>query len=394
MPDRIGIVVQRYGLEINGGAEYHARLIAEKLCKFVAVEIFTTAAIDYVTWANHWEIGRDMVNGIVVNRFPVERPRDPRMFGEWQSRVFQEEHSRADEIRWLEEEGPLVPSLIRELERRDCEFDYYVFFSYRYYHSYMGIRRFPRKSILVPTAEHDQVIYLRLFRSFFRLPAAIVYNSPEERALICRLADNSGVPGDVVGVGSNIPARVHPDVTRRKYGIGGKYAIYIGRLDENKGVPELLRFFPRFLKETGCDLDLVLVGKSVIPVPAHPNIRHVGFLFDQEKFDLLAGAEFLIIPSQYESLCMVVLEAWALGKPVVANGRTDVLRGQCQRSHAGLWYTDYEEFKEAVSLLAADGKLREKLGRNGRAFFYAHYDWDVIEKKYLAIFNVLDSSLR
>lgn len=394
MPDRIGIVVQRYGLEINGGAEYHARLIAEKLSKFVTVEVFTTAAIDYVTWANHWENGRDTVNGIAVNRFPVERPRDPRTFGEWQNRVFHEEHSREDEIRWLEEEGPLAPTLIRELERRDHEFDYYVFFSYRYYHSYMGIRRFSRKSLLVPTAEHDQVIYLRLFRSIFRMPAAIVYNSPEERELIGRLADNSDVPGDVVGVGSDVPDSVCPDVTRGKYGITGKYAIYIGRLDENKGVPELLRFFPRFLKETGRDLDLVLVGKSVIPVPAHPNIRHVGFLYDQEKFDLLAGAEFLIIPSQYESLCMVVLEAWALGKPVVANGRTDVLRGQCQRSQAGLWYTDYEEFREAVSLLAADGPLREKLGRNGRVFFHAHYDWDVIEKKYLAIFHALHSSPR
>ena len=139
--------------------------------------------------------------------FRVEHPRDPRTFGEWQNRVFHEEHSRGDEIRWLEEEGPLAPALIRELERRDREFDYFVFFSYRYYHSYMGIQRFPRKSILVPTAEHDQVIYLRLFRSFFRLPAAIVYNSPEERELIGRLADNSDVPGDVVGVGSDIPAR-------------------------------------------------------------------------------------------------------------------------------------------------------------------------------------------
>ena len=113
----------------------------------------------------------------------------------------------------------------------------------------------------------------------------------------------------------------------------------------------------------------MLVGKSVIPVPAHPNIRHVGFLYDQEKFDLLAGAEFLIIPSQYESLCMVVLEAWAMGKPVAANGRTDVLRGQCQRSHAGLWYTDYEDFKEAVSLLAADGPLRKNWVETAELFF-------------------------
>ena len=391
MPGKIGIVIQRYGLEINGGAEYHARLIAEKLLKYVAVEVFTTTALDYVTWGHYLENRREIINGVMVNRFRVERQRDPHRFAEWQNRVFHEEHSSADELSWLDEEGPLCPSLIRELEIREREFDYFVFFSYRYYHSYWGIRTFPRKSILVPTAEHDEVIGLRLFKDFFRLPSAIIYNSLEERELIHRISGNSGVLGDVVGVGSDIPSRFHSAETEKKFAIRGQYAIYIGRLDENKGVPELLRFYSRFLKETGSVLDLVLVGKSVIPVPAHPNIRHVGFLADQEKFDLLAGAEFLLIPSQYESLCMVVLEAWALGKPVVANGRTAVLKGQCQRSHAGLWYTNYEEFKEAVSLLTEDGKLREKLGRNGRAFFHTHYDWGVIENKYLDLIRALDS---
>ena len=392
MPGKIGIVVQRYGLEINGGAEYHARLIAEKLSKYVAVEVFTTTALDYVTWEHQLENRREMINGVMVNRFRVERPRDPRRFGEWQNRVFHEEHSSADERSWLDEEGPLCPSLIRELEIRECEFDYFVFFSYRYYHSYWGIRMFPWKSILVPTAEHDEVIDLRLFKDFFRLPSAIIYNSLEERELIHRVSGNSGVLGDIVGVGSDIPFRLRSGETENKFAIRGKYAIYIGRLDENKGVPELLRFYSRFLKETGCALDLVLVGKSVIPVPAHPNIRHVGFLADQEKFDLLAGAEFLLIPSQYESLCMVVLEAWALGKPVVANGRTAVLRGQCQRSHAGLWYNNFEEFKETVSLMAGDSLLRRKMGMNGKAFFNTHYRWEVIEKKYLALIRTLDSA--
>lgn len=391
MPGKIGIVVQRYGLEINGGAEYHARLIAEKLSKYVAVEVFTTTALDYVTWEHQLENQRDMINGVRVNRFRVERQRDPQRFGEWQNRVFHEEHSLADERSWLDEEGPLCPSLIRELGIRESEFDYFFFFSYRYYHSYWGIRLFPRKSILVPTAEHDEVIDLRLFKDFFRLPSAIIYNSLEERELIHRVSGNSGVLGDIIGVGSDIPSRFHSAETKKKFVVREKYAIYVGRLDENKGVPELLRFYSRFLKETGCDLDLVLVGKSVIPVPAHPNIRHVGFLNDQEKFDLLAGAEFLLIPSQYESLCMVVLEAWALGKPVVANGRTAVLKGQCQRSHAGLWYTNFEEFKETVSMIASDSRLRQEMGMNGKAFFNAHYRWEVIEKKYLAILHALDS---
>ena len=60
MPRKIAMVVQRYGLEINGGAEYHARLIAERLGKYFTVEVFTTTAHDYVTWAHHYEKQREI----------------------------------------------------------------------------------------------------------------------------------------------------------------------------------------------------------------------------------------------------------------------------------------------------------------------------------------------
>src|SRR5512138_1668239 len=196
MTRKIAVVVQRYGLEINGGAEYHARLIAERLGRHFQVEVFTTTASDYVTWAHHYPEGTEAVNGIPVHRFRVSRPRDPERFGLLQKRILEQEHALADEERWLEEEGPLVPGLLLELERRREEFAYFVFFSYRYYHSFHGVIRFGPRAILVPTAEHDQVIYLRLFRDLFARAAALVFNSPEERELIERVAGNRALPGD------------------------------------------------------------------------------------------------------------------------------------------------------------------------------------------------------
>ena len=151
----------------------------------------------------------------------------------------------------------------------------------------------------------------------------------------------------------------------------------------------MLDFYLRLLKEHNIDLDLVLMGKSLIEIPHHPNIKYLGFMKDEDKFDALKGAEFLIIPSQFESLSMVALEAWAVGKPVVANGRTEVLQGQCRRSNAGLWYTDYEEFKEIILLLFINNDLKEKMGRNGKTFFDKNYSWPVIENKYLEIIKKL-----
>jgi glycosyltransferase involved in cell wall biosynthesis len=390
MPRKIAIVVQRYGLEINGGAEYHARLIAEKLSKYFSIEVFTTTAYDYVTWDHYYEQQRETLNGILVNRFRVKKPRNPQIFGKVQNIVFYEEHSFADELLWLEEEGPLVPGLILDLKKRENEFVYFIFFSYRYYHSYHGVKLLAHKAILVPTAEHDQVIYLNLFKDFFGLPAAIIYNSWEEKELINRVADNSAVYGAVVGIGSEIPTQFDPESVCRELKITGKYAVYIGRLDENKGVPELLRFYLQLLAEEKIELNLLLIGQALIAIPENPHILHVGFMNNKEKFDLLKGAEFLIIPSQFESLSMVTLEAWAVGKPVLANGRTEVLRGQCQRSNAGLWYTNYGEFKEAFLLLQENGDLRDKLGENGLKYFFEHYAWDKIEDKYLKIISHLD----
>jgi hypothetical protein len=69
-------VVQRYGLEIAGGAEYHCRLIAELLRDHAEVEVFTTCALDYVEWKNHYAEGPAVLNGVRVHRFKVEQQRE------------------------------------------------------------------------------------------------------------------------------------------------------------------------------------------------------------------------------------------------------------------------------------------------------------------------------
>jgi glycosyltransferase involved in cell wall biosynthesis len=133
----------------------------------------------------------------------------------------------------------------------------------------------------------------------------------------------------------------------------------------------------------------VLIGKSILPIPDDPRIHHLGFVSDQDKFDAMAAAEVLVMPSYYESLSMVALEAWALGRPVLANGRCDVLKGQCLRSNAGLFYESYAEFAETLYAISAGPGLRDALGRNGRAYFKRHYAWPVIERKYLETFDRL-----
>ena len=200
---------------------------------------------------------------------------------------------------------------------------------------------------------------------------------------------NHEVPSVVVGVGSDVPQNPQPARFRQKHNIRGPFAVYVGRIDQNKGCKELFEFIQGYLRDTAGKLTLVLIGNSLLPIPDHPRIRHLGFLDDTDKFDAMAAAELLIMPSYYESLSMVALEAWALGKPVLVNGKCDVLKGQCVRSNAGLYYENYFEFAETLRAIEQNRWLSATLGRNGRQFFRDHYDWTVIERKYLDMFKRL-----
>jgi glycosyltransferase involved in cell wall biosynthesis len=222
-----------------------------------------------------------------------------------------------------------------------------------------------------------------MFQPVFRGVRALMYNSHEERAMIESVSGNQDVPGVVVGIGSDVPQNPQPARFRQKYNVLGPFAIYVGRIDQNKGCTQLFEFFQGYVRDAPGRLSLVLIGNSLLPIPENPRIRHLGFLDDADKFDAMAAADLLIMPSYFESLSMVALEAWALGRPVLANGRCDVLKGQCLRSNAGLYYESYGEFLETLRAIEQNRWLSGTLGRNGRQFFRDNYDWLVIERKYL-----------
>ena len=388
---KIAVVVQRYGADINGGAELHARYLAERLARYADVRVLTTCARDYLTWRNEFTPGVDRVNGIAVERFRVSRERNEAEFGLRSDHVFSRRHSLQDELDWLASEGPTSPDLLARLARSRNEFDFVLLFCARYFHAYHGARVVAERAVLVPTVERDPALGLAMFVPIFRGVRAIMYNSPEERALIRAATSNDRVPGVVVGIGSDIPAAVDPARARAKFALAGPYIVYVGRIDANKGCAELFDFFTRDVANRPDAPTLVLIGRAVLEIPKHPSIKHIGFVEDSDKFDVVAGATALIMPSYYESLSMVALEAWALARPVIANAHCDVLLGQCLRSNAGLYYANADEFGAVLDRVLSDDALVERLGRNGRQFYEQHYSWPVIERKYLDMFAFLSS---
>src|SRR5262249_2554063 len=118
----------------------------------------------------------------------------------------------------------------------------------------------------------------------------------------------------------------------------------------------------------------------------HPRIRAVGFITEEEKVAALRQCRLLVMPSPYESLSVITLEAWKLGVPVLANAKCRVLAGQCRRSNGGLFYEGYAECAEALDLPLKDPGMGRVLGRQGREYVEAEYSWDQVEARLESLF--------
>jgi glycosyltransferase involved in cell wall biosynthesis len=386
---KLAVVVQRYGADIGGGSELHARYIAELLSEDADVRVLTTCARDYITWRNDYPPGEDRVNGIPVERFPVARERDARDFARRSALVFEARHSVHDEWAWLDAQGPVCPTLIERIERPSHAFDFVIAFSVRYYTALRAAWTVGERAIVVPTMERDPAMGLTIVRRALRRAGAIMYNSPEERRLLQAVAGLESTPSVTVGVGSRVPDDVQPGTARAAFGLTRPYVVYVGRIDANKGCDQLFDYFLRYCHNSGNHLDLVLIGSAVMPVPDHPRVRHLGYVSDAQKFGVLAGAVALVMPSPFESLSMVALEAWGVGRPVLASARCDVLVGQCLRSGGGLYYQNGREFEAMLDTLLADPALADAMGARGRAYYRAEYSWPVIRRKYLDVLAAL-----
>lgn len=389
---KIAFVVQRYGLEVNGGAELLCRQVAEHLSEYFDIEIITTCAIDYITWNNEYSPGKEILNGLTIWRFPVDNPRDMLKFNTYSERIFGDSGRRKDdEISWMELQGPYSKKLFDFIKMNRNSYDYFIFFTYLYCTTFFGLPPVKDKAILVPTAHDEPPIYLKIFDAIFNLPKAISYNTEEEKRFVNKRFNNHHILNDVIGVGFEVPGVIYPNKFRDKYKINDNFITYIGRIDESKGCGELFDYFMRYKEERRSDLKLVLLGKSAMKIPEDYDIIPLGFISDEDKFDGIAASDLLIMPSKYESFSMVLMEAWGCKKAVLVNGNCDVLKGHCLRSNGGLWYENYEEFKECLDLLILDDRLRAKMGENGKKYVEENYSWSKIEDKYIRLLEALSN---
>lgn len=379
MKRKICFVVQRYGLEVNGGAELHCRQLAEHLYRSgedYDVSVLTTKAIDYMTWKDEYQ-GNEEINGIHVLRFSVTKPRRQAEFDAINGEFFEGKLSREREHEWIEKQGPMVPGLIQFLKDHKDDYDVFIFFTYLYYPTVLGVKEVADKAIVIPTAHDEPFLKMKIFDDVFTKPMGFFFNTDEERTLIQNKYANQRILNDLGGVGVDLPERICPERFKKKYGLD-RYMIYVGRIDEGKNCHVLFDYFREYKKRNNNDLKLVLAGKPVIPVPKDSDIISIGFVEDEDKFDGIAGAQLLVLPSEFESLSMVVLEAMSVNTAVLVNGKCPVLKGHCTKSNGALYYNNYYEFEGCINYYLSHEDVKNVMVQNAKQYVTENYQWDVI----------------
>lgn len=397
---KILAVVQRYGVDIVGGAERLCRGVCEGLAaRGHDVEVLTSCARSYRSWANELREGVEPINGVAVRRFRVAEERDIDAFNAASQELFgggaDAEDAEAQRA-WVRAQGPYAPKLVDHLHGVAGDVDRVLFFTYLYYPTVHGIHTAPERSALVPTAHDEAPIYLEIYEPVFALPAGLIYNTEAEARLARRRFPRRARQEAVIGVGidrlealSRAAEPPEEPLSGPRQGSGPAPAnkrsqaiLYAGRIEPGKGVGELIEYCRRIRNEGGVAPRLWLIGEVAMEVPEADGIDLLGFVSEEEKVRRMRAADVLVAPSPLESFGIVALEAMAAGTPPLVNAAAQAAVEHCRKANAGLYYRGYREFRGALELLLRDDRLRAAMAKKGASYVRENYSWPRIIDRY------------
>ncbi len=400
--EKIAVVVQRFGKEINGGAELHAKLLCDQLKKYYEVDVLTTCSTDYQTWKNNLLEGETIEDRILIKRFKSLSKNTHKTNKIFRKLAGKRRHhnflrkinlfrvykklglhyiTKTDKKNWIEYQGPNCPDLIEYISKNESKYKVFIFFTYLYYPTYFGIQSV-KNSILIPTAHDEPSFYFSGYENVFNNAGFIMYNSLSEKRLVEKTyPDTKNIKNDIAGVGFD------PIKTYKQYDVplpNSKYLLYIGRIDVSKGCDALLNFFEKYTEELSNGIKLVMIGKNFMDLKKeYNNVIFTGFVSDAEKDIYLKNCEALVIPSFYESLSLVTLEAMQYGKPVIANKDCEVLKDHIEISDAGFLYNDYNSFKNSLNkLYNLTESEKRHIAKRGIKYVKENYQWKNIINKF------------
>jgi glycosyltransferase involved in cell wall biosynthesis len=165
---------------------------------------------------------------------------------------------------------------------------------------------------------------------------------------------------------------------------------FIGRLEHQKNLFSLL--------EAVCSLDveLVIIGSGRLRGELESDARRknlraefMGNLPHENLPEILAGTQMFVLPSHYEGHPKTLLEAMACARPVVGT-RVPGIQELIRHGETGLLCgTSPEELRASILELKQNPELRNRLGRNARAFVTSEFSLKHIVELETALYETL-----
>ncbi len=398
-PVKVAFVIQRYGNEVVGGAESLAKQLAERFAKYLGwdIEVLTTTAVDYMSWANEYPESTTTINGVKVRRFNSFCERS-KLFGlihrfalrYWPSfnrRPFLKAMTLCLEWIWLLAQGPVCPKLISYLKKNVNEYDQIFYFTYLYYPTLWGYKETLPKGVVITTAHDELPFHFHLVRRMLNNVPHIITLNPEETALVRTKLSSHLSKVQLAGLGIDIPEAKIKTVTNNHNEIE-KNALYLGRISAGKGVATLIEW----MQQGFTNIKLRLAGKveSDLTLPSNSQIDYRGFVSEEDKASLIDDASVLINPSAHESLSLIVLEAMARKRPVLVNGNCAVLDHYAKETKTVFSYKDQQSFADTLGqILSTDWDSEEK-----KSDLMASAEWVKKHYSWPAVFAAYESTIR
>jgi glycosyltransferase involved in cell wall biosynthesis len=383
---KLGLLTPRYGEEVVGGTEHWLRLLCEHLVadRGWTVDAYTTCAVSAATWADEYRPGRLEINGVTVHRFRSESHRNPEYLHMLERLRRDASALPADEAeRYVRLVGPVCPAAVQAVAADPS--DLVAVTPYLYWPAVTAVPRLGRRAVFHTSAHDEPELYLPQMRDVFTAAGGFSYNTFSERALVERTFPIAHLPSAVVGTnvdqGTGDPARA-----RAAMGLAPDepFVLCLGKVERAKGADALADMWSIYRGRRAPDPvpRLVFIG----PTDGHPSPRE-GVLFagrqpEEVKWGALAGCELLIAPSVQESFCLVVVEAWLAGRPVIVNSRCGPTVENCRRSGGGVWFDGYAELEAALDRLLADPGLGRAMAERGAEFARRAFSWTAVLDRY------------
>lgn len=402
---KIAIVIQRFGHGINGGAEVHAKQIADLLKADFDITVLTSCAEEYTTWEPVYTAGPLTEDNIKIVRITNE-VRDeakqkilakrikysPKVLIRRKLYPFITKKHIAPEQKslnqtcheWLQAQGPHMPELDSYIQEHQDNYDAFIFFTALYYPTAACLNYVKDKAILIPLLHHESCSFFPWFNSCYEDSRFIFFNTKSEKSLAEKIYSYEKSKGSIVAVGVN-----QPKITEQLPKAQPPYIVYIGRVSKGKGCKALFDWFIKWKTQTSSTLQLVVIGKESMEVPVHPDIIKKGFTTEETKNAYLNGAQALVIPSKYESLSLVTLESFSLSVPVIGNGQCETVKDHIIDSKGGYIYTNYSSFVDILNEISSPTYDKTKKGIKGFKYIDSQYQWDHVYQKFSQAINTI-----